>query len=214
MPDPWAWIIVAGPAVGALTAVVSIWLGFRAKKRQLEQARRALETSVADLGTRQQELLVRVQDLEAIVAAQAWDLLLDQGPGTAGRGRGAAHLQKIEQLARRLQVSVVSPVDLVVTAVSEWFRLRPKRRRRGHADLGLETSVATLESREKELFERVQHLEAIVASQIWDVLQDHGLSAADRERKLASVRWRELRSPDPDVANRQRIEQLARRLQS
>ncbi|HYG62332.1 MAG TPA: hypothetical protein VEL74_07110 [Thermoanaerobaculia bacterium] len=97
---------------------------------------------------------------------------------------------------------------------NNYLKLRSEQRKLGADNRELEKALAEMQRRQTELLDRVQNLEAIVVSQTWDVVNDRQLSEADRERRLASTVRRELRPADPESANQQRAEQLARRLQA
>ncbi|HEV8582258.1 MAG TPA: hypothetical protein VGX68_24570 [Thermoanaerobaculia bacterium] len=73
--------------------------------------------------------------------------------------------------------------------------------------------MTSLKRERDAMLDRLQNLEAIVVSQTWDVLQDKGLPPAERELKIASTVRREIAAPNTETLNRQRAEQLARRLQ-
>jgi hypothetical protein len=103
-------------------------------------------------------------------------------------------------------------VAIVAGTFKEYMKMRAEQRQLGTSTDQLEKTVAELQSRERELLDRVQNLEAIVVSQTWDVLHDKGLVAPERERKLESVVRREVQEPDPATLARQQAEQLARRL--
>jgi hypothetical protein len=118
---------------------------------------------------------------------------------------------------------ILIPIVAILSGTfREWLRFRAKQRELGASTRELEKEVADLARAKGALTERVQNLETIVVSQTWQVLQDKGLSAAERELKLATAAHRELGAPDAhatdaaraaDIANQQRAEQLARRLQ-
>jgi hypothetical protein len=52
-----------------------------------------------------------------------------------------------------------------------------------------------------------------VVSQTWDAVHDKALPPVERELRVASTVRREIKEPDAEAVNRQRAEQLARRLQ-
>jgi hypothetical protein len=103
-------------------------------------------------------------------------------------------------------------VAIVAGTFKEYMKMRAEQRQLGTSADELEKTVAALQSRERELLDRVQNLEAIVVSQTWDVLHDQRLSAPEREQRLESVVRREVQGPDPETLARQQAEQLARRL--
>jgi hypothetical protein len=88
-----------------------------------------------------------------------------------------------------------------------------KAGRAGTGRRELEQEMTSLKRERDAMLDRLQNLEAIVVSQTWDVLQDKGLPPAERELKIASTVRREIAAPNTETLNRQRAEQLARRLQ-
>jgi hypothetical protein len=109
-------------------------------------------------------------------------------------------------------------VLITITAIlagtfKEWVKFKATQRQLGASTDELEREMAEVRKLNEALQERIQNLEAIVVSQTWDALHDHGLSPAERELKVASVARRELKAPDSASANQQRAEQLAQRLQ-
>lgn len=109
---------------------------------------------------------------------------------------------------------VLIPVTAILAGTwKEWMKFKATQRQLGASTDELEREVTEVRKVNETLQERVQNLEAIVVSQTWNALHDHGLAPAERELKVASAAHRELKPPDPTVANQQRAEQLARRLQ-
>jgi hypothetical protein len=109
---------------------------------------------------------------------------------------------------------VLIPVTAILAGTwKEVMKFKATQRQLGASTDELEREVTEVRKLNETLLERVQNLEAIVVSQTWNALNDHGLAPAERELKVASVAHRELKAPDPTAANQQRAEQLARRLQ-
>lgn len=109
---------------------------------------------------------------------------------------------------------VLIPVVAILAGVlKDWLKVRTQQRVLGVSTRELETEVAELQKDRAVMLERLQNLEAIVVSQTWDAVNDRSLPPPDRERRIASAVHREVGAPDPGVANQQRAEQLARRLQ-
>lgn len=109
---------------------------------------------------------------------------------------------------------VLIPVTAILAGSwKEWMKFKATQRQLGASTDELEREVTAVRRLNETLLERVQNLEAIVVSQTWNALHDHGLAPAERELKVASAAHRELRPPEPTAANQQRAEQLARRLQ-
>ena len=103
-------------------------------------------------------------------------------------------------------------VAILAANVRRFMAFQAKQRQLGASTKELEQEVAALAKARAELTERVQNLETIVVSQTWGVLQDRGLSPAERELKVATVAHREMGPPDAAAANQQRAEQLANRM--
>jgi len=109
---------------------------------------------------------------------------------------------------------VLIPIAAILTRTfRSWLRFQATQRQLGASTHDLEREVAGLRQANETVLERLQNLEAIVVSQTWDALNDHGLAPVERELKVASVARRELKPTDPSAANQQRAEQLAQRLQ-
>jgi hypothetical protein len=111
-------------------------------------------------------------------------------------------------------VWVLIPITAILAGVIEqWIKVRATQRQLGASTGELEREVAALKEEREAILDRLQNLEAIVVSQTWDVLHDKVLSPAERDLKVASAARREIAAPDAEALNRQRAEQLARRLQ-
>ena len=104
-------------------------------------------------------------------------------------------------------------VAILAGTVKEWIKIRARQQQIGTSTREIEKTVARLEAREQELLDRIQNLETIVVSQTWDAVHDRALSPAERDLRVASTVRHEVRPIESDEANRQRAEQLARRLQ-
>jgi|SRR6185436_3723830 len=94
----------------------------------------------------------------------------------------------------------------------EWLKMRAKQKDLGTSNREMEQKVERLERTNAEMARRVENLETIVVSQTWSALQEPGLSESDRQRKLAATVRHEPHAPETEEMNRQRAEQLARRL--
>lgn len=111
-------------------------------------------------------------------------------------------------------VFVLIPIVAILAGtVKEWLKMRARQQQIGTSTREIEKTVARLEARERELLDRIENLETIVVSQTWDAVHDKALSPAERDLRVASTVRRELKPAETDEANRQRAEQLARRLQ-
>jgi len=113
---------------------------------------------------------------------------------------------------------VLIPITaILVGAFNEWLKFKSKQTKIGTSTSELESSVAKLEHRlqsseedRNTLIRRVQNLETIVTSQMWDALNDETLAPAEKDLALAAART-SLALPDEDP-DAEKIAQMARRL--
>ena len=110
-------------------------------------------------------------------------------------------------------VILIPIVAILAGVVREWIKVNARQRNLGASTHELEKEVGRLKKEREEILDRLQNLETIVVSQTWDAVHDKGLSSAERDLKIASRARREVAAPDAEAVNRQRAEQLARRLQ-
>ena len=82
---------------------------------------------------------------------------------------------------------------------------------REEMDAGSLTSAAGPPDMER-ILRRLENLEAIVTSQVWDVMHDEALPEAERQRALAQARI-QLAPPD-EPSDADRVAQIARRLKN
>ena len=108
---------------------------------------------------------------------------------------------------------LIPVVAILAGVIRDWVRMRAKQKNLGASTSELEKEVAALQREREAVLDRLQNLEAIVVSQTWNVIHDQALPPPERELRVASAVRRELAAPDAETANRQRAEQLARRLQ-
>jgi hypothetical protein len=112
---------------------------------------------------------------------------------------------------------VLIPVAAILAGViRDTFKMRMRQNSLGASTTELEKEVAALRQEREVVLDRLQNLEAIVVSQTWDAVHDKVLPPPERELRIASAVRREVAAADSasaEAANRQRAEQLARRLQ-
>ena len=110
-------------------------------------------------------------------------------------------------------VWVLIPIaGILLGAFSEWLKFKEKQAKLGTSTSALEQTVATQQQALEAAQRRIQNLEAIVTSQMWDAVHDETLPEAERQRALAQARL-DLDPPDePSAADR--VAQIARRLRS
>lgn len=107
---------------------------------------------------------------------------------------------------------VLIPVVAILAKVAkEWIRLRTSQQALGSSSRETEREVSELKRQREDLQRRVENLEAIVASQTWNVIQDRSVPEPVREQRIVATAQHELRS-DQEAVNAQRIEQVAQRL--
>ncbi|MEA2559774.1 MAG: hypothetical protein QOH06_1278 [Acidobacteriota bacterium] len=108
------WMIF--PIFGILAGMFKQWLRFRERQNQLGNSTQNLEKLVAEMRQRDQAMAERIENLEAIVVSQTWDVLQDRTLSPADRERRLVAVaqremppppvldsHKAEVLARRLK---------------------------------------------------------------------------------------------------------------
>ena len=70
------WVLI--PIFGIAAGMFREWLKFRQKQNQIGNSTQNLEKLVAELRQRDQALAERVENLEAIVVSQTWDVVQDK----------------------------------------------------------------------------------------------------------------------------------------
>lgn len=109
-------------------------------------------------------------------------------------------------------VFLIPIIGILAGVFREYLRLQTQQRALGTSSRELEKTVEELRRTNQELAQRVENLETIVVSQTWSALNDPTLSEAERQRRLPPVVRQEVHAPAVEEMNRQRAEQLARRL--
>jgi hypothetical protein len=70
------WVLI--PIFGIAAGMFREWLKFRQKQNQIGNSTQNLEKLVAELRQRDQALAERLENLEAIVVSQTWDVVQDR----------------------------------------------------------------------------------------------------------------------------------------
>ena len=108
---------------------------------------------------------------------------------------------------------VLVPIAAISARVlRDYIRLNSQQRVLGSSNRELEKVVEELRQTNRTLAQRVENLETIVVSQTWNTLNAPAASDEDREQRLAAVLRQEAHAPATEEINRQRADQLARRL--
>lgn len=107
----------------------------------------------------------------------------------------------------------ITTVAIASKIVREWLQRRDQRKAAlGAAKLELDRKVERLEQANAEMARRLENLETIVVSQAWSTVAAPGATEAERPPRLAAALPHQVYAPASEEANRQRAEQLARRL--
>ena len=105
---------------------------------------------------------------------------------------------------------LIPVVAILVGAFSEWLKFKEKQAKIGTSTSELEKTVVAQKEALEAAQRRIENLEAIVTSQVWDVLHDEALPEADRQRAIAQARIQ--LEPPEEPSNADRVAQIARRL--
>lgn len=89
------WMVI--PIVAIVAGTVKEWIRVRARQRQLGRSTNHLEKEVEELRARERELADRIENLEAIVVSQTWDVV---------------HDRSLPSSARELKLSSVAPHEM------------------------------------------------------------------------------------------------------
>ena len=115
MFDAW-WVLI--PLAGIAAGVFREFMRMRIRQQSLGTSTHGLAKEVSTLKAENAALLDRIQNLEAIVVSQTWDVIHDKGLSPVERdlkissttrrelaepARETANQQAAEQLARRLR---------------------------------------------------------------------------------------------------------------
>lgn len=102
---------------------------------------------------------------------------------------------------------------ILLGAFSEWLKFKEKQNKLGSSTQELEKTVEAQKQALEIAERRLQNLEAIVTTQMWDVVHDDTLPEAEKQRALAASK-RDLALPDDEPSDAERTAQIARRLRA
>jgi hypothetical protein len=102
-------------------------------------------------------------------------------------------------------------IAILAGAFKEWLKFKEKQAQLGTSADELERALAASKHHQEALQRRVENLEAIVTSQMWDVLNDTSMGETERENRLVRMRA-EMDAPAHEDNDARRVEQMARRL--
>lgn len=102
-------LVFSIPSLAILSRVAMRWLTLRAEQRALGASNQELEQKVARLERASAESAQRIENLEAIVVSQTWNVLQKPGLSEADRQhRLAAHAPAAEDLNRQRAAELAS----------------------------------------------------------------------------------------------------------
>ena len=108
---------------------------------------------------------------------------------------------------------VFIPIAAIFARVfRDYMKIQAQQRALGTSNRELENDMDELRRTNQMLAQRVENLETIVVSQTWNALQAPGAPEATERPRPVAVAPHELPPPPVEELNRQRAEQLARRL--
>ncbi len=76
MSYAFIWVLI--PIFGILAGMFKEWLKFREKQNQLGNSTENLEKLFSEFRQREKALVDRIENLEAIVVSQTWDVVQDK----------------------------------------------------------------------------------------------------------------------------------------
>ena len=99
---------------------------------------------------------------------------------------------------------------ILMGGFSEWLKFKAKQAKLGTSTSELGQTVVLQQQALEMAQRRIENLEAIVTSQMWDAVHDETLPEAERQRALTQARLH-LDPPD-EPSDAERIARMARRL--
>ena len=98
---------------------------------------------------------------------------------------------------------------ILMGAFSEWLKFKAKQAKLGTSTAELEHNLSEQQQALETAQRRIENLEAIVTSQMWDAVHDETLPEAEKQRALTQARIH-LEPPEPSDA--ERVARMAQRL--
>ena len=106
------WMVI--PIVAIVAGTVKEWIRVRARQRQLGSSTNHLEKEVEELRRRERDLIDRLENLEAIVVSQTWDVV---------------HDKSLPPAVKELKLSSVAPHEMTPPSVQNSQRAEVLARR-------------------------------------------------------------------------------------
>ena len=100
---------------------------------------------------------------------------------------------------------------ILVGAFSEWLKFKEKQVKLGTSTNELERTVTEQQQALAAAQRRIENLEAIVTSQVWDAMHDEAQPEAEKQRALAQARLL-LDPPQAEPTDAERVARIAQRL--
>lgn len=116
---------------------------------------------------------------------------------------------------------VLIPLAAILAgAFKEWLKFKEKQHQLGNSTASLVQEVAELKALVEGtsadrtiLLNRIQNLETIVTSQVWDVMQDDNTSFEEKKLEVGAIKPR-IELPPREDETTQKAAQLARRFRT
>lgn len=102
-------------------------------------------------------------------------------------------------------------IAILAGAFTEYLKFKEKQRKLGSSTEELEKRFDEQKQALDAAQRRIQNLEAIVTSQVWDVVHDDALPEAERQRALAQARIH-LDPAPAEPSDAERAAEIARRI--
>lgn len=114
-----------------------------------------------------------------------------------------------------LQILIIaSPLaGMLFAAFVVWLKFKEKQAQIETSTSEVAQTVAAQQQALEAAQQRIQNLEAIVTSQVWDAVHDAGLPTAEKQRALSAARL-DLDLPGDEPSDAERAAQIARRLKT
>ncbi|MTI89341.1 MAG: hypothetical protein FH748_15400 [Balneolaceae bacterium] len=104
---------------------------------------------------------------------------------------------------------------MAVGAFSEWLKFKEKQTKLDASTEGLAREVRelkqTIQQNDEEFNKRLRHLETIVTSQLWDVINE---DPGDTQKKIPSHMLDEMLHSDEELTDKQKSKIIAKKLKS
>lgn len=113
----------------------------------------------------------------------------------------------------QILIIISTLAGLLFAASAVWIEFKEKQAQIDKSTSELEDTVAEQQKALQTAKRRIQNLETIVTSQVWDAVHDDGVPEAEKQRALSQGSGN-LSDPEEDLSDSERAARLARRLKT